>query len=124
MKRFLALVSFLFFVLTGALAQQMNSLTDAQKKDGGQLLFDGKTLNGWHRYGNKPPAFWKVKDGAITLDTVVEKQTKGGGDLVTDAEYENFDFKIDWKISKGGNSGLIFLTHEDSVKYKSTYETG
>ena len=104
-----------------------NSLTESQKADGWTLLFDGQTTNGWHGYGGKPAgSAWKVVDGALTLDTSakVNGKIQGGGDLVTDGEFENFDLKLEWKISPNGNSGIIFYVHEDSAKYKNTYETG
>lgn len=84
-------------------------------------LFDGTTTTGWHSYG-KPTAEarWKVADGALYLDTTV----KEGEDLVTDNSYENFDLKLEWKISKNGNSGVIFLIQEDTTKYKRTYNSG
>ena len=84
-------------------------------------LFDGTTTTGWHSYGKTiAEARWKVMDGSISIDTSVKK----GGDLVTDGSYENFDFKVEWKISKNGNSGLIFLVQEDTTKYKNTYNSG
>ena len=44
----------------------MNSLTDAQKAEGWQLLFDGNSTNGWHAYGNKPVgSAWKISNGGI-----------------------------------------------------------
>lgn len=94
----------------------------AQKQEKGfTSLFDGKTLNGWHIYGNKPNYdSWSVKDGAIFFD----KSKKATGDLLTNNEYENFHLKYDWKISPTGNSGLIFWVQEDTVKYKQTYHTG
>ncbi len=60
------------------------------------------------------------------LDASVKKdwQTKGGGDLVTDKEYENFDLKLEWKISEAGNSGIILYVHEDTSAYKNTWESG
>ena len=91
-------------------------------------LFDGKTTNGWHKYGGGPvgPA-WKIADSTLNLDAT-EKESggtiKGGGDIVTDEEFENFDLKLEWKISKGGNSGIMFCVQEDSTKYKHPYETG
>ena len=103
-----------------------NSLTDAQKQEGWQLLFDGNSTKGWHVYNHKTDgSAWKVADGAIYLDTAQKKdwQVVGGGDIVTDEEYDNFDFKIDWKISKNGNSGLIFYIKEDP-KYEHTWHTG
>ena len=84
-------------------------------------LFDGKSTTGWHTYGKeKAGERWKIADGAISIDTTV----KDGGDLVTDAEYENFDLKLEWKIAANGNSGIIFYTHEDTAKYGATYNTG
>jgi len=102
-----------------------NALTVEEKNDGWVTLFDGKTTNGWHSYGtDKVGSDWKVTDGAITLEPVKEGEKKDGGDLVTNNEYSNFDFKVDWKISPKGNSGIIFYIHEDSSLYHETYNTG
>lgn len=79
-----------------------NALTPAEKKDGFVLLFDGKTLNGWHVYKKTTPiAGWKVTDNAIT-------RIGTDGDLVTDKEYGDFELRIDWKISPKGNSGILY----------------
>ena len=102
-----------------------NTLSEQGKKDGWVTLFDGKTTNGWHSYGmDKAGGDWKVTDGAIMLEPVKEGQKKDGGDLVTNEEYSNFDFKVDWKISPKGNSGIIFYIHEDSALYHETYNSG
>jgi Domain of Unknown Function (DUF1080) len=89
--------------------------------DGWESLFDGKTKTGWHSYG-KPTAGerWQIADSTIYVDTT----KKSDGDLVTDAEYANFDLKLEWKIAPGGNSGIIFYVHEDTAKYNETYKTG
>ncbi len=84
------------------------------------LLFDGKTLTGWHTYGKSEPGDgWSVEGSAIHL-----KPNAEGGDLVTNDEYENFDLQLDWTIAKKGNSGIIFYVHEDTTKYKESYRTG
>ncbi|GAC1597079.1 MAG: DUF1080 domain-containing protein [Hymenobacter sp.] len=85
-----------------------------------KLLFDGKTTHGWHTY-LKPTAepAWGVVDGALQLDP----KAPGRGDLVTDAEFENFELALEWKISPGGNSGIIFGVHEDPA-LPNTYESG
>jgi hypothetical protein len=96
-------------------------------QNGWVSLFDGKSLKGWHLYGNKTaPSVWKVVDGAITYDSSVKRLRgdKISNDLVSDGSYGNFHFKYDWKISKNGNSGLIFWVQEDSTKFKQTYHTG
>ena len=103
-----------------------NTLTEAQKADGWQLLFDGQSLNGWHKYGGKPVgSAWKVADGIFYLDTTVKEnwQIKDGGDIVTNEEFENFHLKLEWKIAKDGNSGIMFYVHEDTAKYKWPWET-
>lgn len=104
-----------------------NTLTDEEKNDGWQLLFDGTSTNGWHKYGEPAAgAAWKVTDGELHLDASEKQdwQIKGGGDIVTDEEFENFHLKLEWKIDTCGNSGIIFLIHEDSTKYKWAWHTG
>jgi hypothetical protein len=116
-------------ILTAALLSfnlfaQSSALTDQEKKDGWVSLFDGSTLKGWHAYGkNTVSSVWKVDDGAIHLDPSKRSSEKEGGDILTDKEYSNFDLKLEWKISKNGNSGIIFYVKEDP-KYKESYETG
>jgi hypothetical protein len=67
-----------------------------------------------------------VADGALYLDTSKKAgwQTSGGGDIVTEKEYGNFHLKLDWKIAKNGNSGVIFFVHEDTTRYKYVWNTG
>ena len=98
----------------------------AQPNDGWISLFDGKTTAGWHKYGGSSVGSgWKVQDSALFLDTTVKVNGKrDGGDIVTNEEFENFDLKLEWKIAKNGNSGVMFCVHEDTTKYKTPYETG
>src|SRR5262245_9636293 len=83
----------------GAARGADNELSAAEKNEGYILLFNGKDLQGWHRtsagFGG-----WHVADGALAL-------SKGGGMLYTDAPYDNFVLKIDFKMSKGCNSGVF-----------------
>jgi hypothetical protein len=84
-------------------------------------LFDGKTTKGWHTYGkDKAGAAWQVDNGNLHLTP----STKDGrGDIVTDGEFTDFDLKLEWKISRNGNSGIMFLVKEDP-KFKDPYNTG
>ena len=103
-------------------AQQPNTLSSAEKKAGWKLLFDGKTTQGWHTYlRDTVGAKWQVKNGAMVFDP--SQPNSGGGDIVTNDAYENFELNLEWKISKGGNSGIIFDIQEDP-KYSATYLTG
>ncbi|MGK2863194.1 MAG: 3-keto-disaccharide hydrolase [Chitinophagaceae bacterium] len=108
-------------------ATMYNTLTEDEKKDGWELLFDGVSTKGWHRYGDGAVgSAWKVADGNLYLDAANKEnwQVKDGGDIVTDNEYENFELKLDWKIDTSGNSGIIFYIHEDIVKYERSWHTG
>jgi len=97
--------------------------TAAADTTGWVTLFDGTTTAGWHSYGNIAAAGrWKVADGAIYVDTA--QKGGEGGDLCSTEEYDNFDFKLEWKIAPNGNSGIIFYVNEDTAKYHNTYETG
>lgn len=88
-------------------------------------LFDGKTLKGWHTYGKANVGnVWKVEDGALVMDPSSSKDPSQKGDLVTDQEFENFHLQLEWKISEGGNSGIMFYVNEDLSKYKRPYNTG
>lgn len=90
-------------------------------------LYNGKDLSGWHSYGkDSAGSAWKAEDSAIHLDASKKSdwQAKGGGDLTTNDEYDNFDLKLEWKISEAGNSGIIFYIHEDTSKFKNSWESG
>ena len=81
----------------------INELTDAEQRSGWQLLFDGKSTDGWRNY--KKDAIsdgWKVVDGAIV------RSGRGAGDIITDKKYGEFELSLEYKISKGGNSGVMF----------------
>jgi len=88
----------------------LNTLTDAEKAAGWKLLFDGKDASqSWRGYQKEGLSeLWAVEDGALVL------QGKGGGNIVTREQYESFEFSIDWKISEGGNSGIMFKVLEEN----------
>ena len=100
--------------------QQLNTLNATEKADGWKLLFDGTTTKGWHAYNKSGIGkAWKITNGAICLDTSL----KDGGDIVTEKAYTNFHFKVQWKVAKNSNSGIIFYVQENA-KYDATYKTG
>ncbi len=110
------------------------SLTEEEKKDGWQLLFDGTSTKGWHKYGDTVIGkAWKADSGQLKLDASEKEnlptgqagwQIKGGGDILTDEEFDNFHLKLDWKIDTCGNSGIIIYINEDTAKYVWGWETG
>jgi hypothetical protein len=103
-----------------------NILSAKEKKESWQSLFDGQTTQGWHTYGKQTIGkAWKVEDGALHLDAAFKKTAPAeGGDIVTDQEFDNFDLKLEWKISPKGNSGIMIFVKEDAAKYGQPYFTG
>lgn len=111
---------------TSLFAQGPTVLSDLERSQGWQLLFDGQTTKGWHKYGGAPiGSAWKVQDGALWLDPSQREgwQIKGGGDIVTDEVFADFHLKLEWKIAQNGNSGIMFYIHEDSAKYQWPWMT-
>lgn len=98
-----------------------NVLTEQEKADGWELLFDGKTMTGWRDYnGDSLTGPWTVNKGAI-------KAEGGGSDangyIVTTQKYANFILQWDWKLSKAGNSGMLYHVVE-RPDFKVPYITG
>lgn len=98
-----------------------NTLTRQEAEDGWELLFNGKDLTGWRDYnGTELTVPWHVVDGCI--------QAKGTGSdasgyIVTDREFGNFILSWDWKLSKGGNSGMLYHVVE-RPEFDVPYVTG
>jgi hypothetical protein len=118
MKKTIFAVLLILTAMTQVVAQ--NSLTEQEKKDGWQLLFDGKSLKGWRNFKSDDVGKgWKVVDGTLHLDPAAGK----GGDLISANEYQDYELAIDWKISACGNSGIIFNVVE-AEKYSEVWHTG
>lgn len=84
-------------------------------KDGYYVIFDGKTMKGWRGYGkDNVPSRWVVDNGAIKFvgSGGGEAQAGDGGDLIFAHKFKNFEFEFEWKVSKGGNSGVLYLAQE------------
>jgi hypothetical protein len=89
-------------------------------------LFDGETLNGWKRYqADEIGPLWSVEDGAIKCDGQGhgEGSPEFGGSLITLETFGNFELELEWKISEGGNSGIMYHVVE-KPEYSHAYVTG
>lgn len=125
-KLLLTAIAFISAACSASAQVKMNSLSAREKQQGWQLLFDGKTTDGWHTFGNKTAGgFWKAKDGMLFPDKSEEANYNDSErrDLVTDGEFGNFELKLEWKISEKGNSGILFYVKDDGIQGE-TYETG
>ncbi len=101
-----------------------NRLLDVEKEQGWALLFNGRSLDGWHLY-NKPDstAFsaWEVKDGMLYCNATDE--SKVFGDLVTDKAFENYELVFEWQMALRGNGG-VFINVQEAPEFSATYLTG
>ncbi len=81
-----------------------NQLTDEQKNEGWKLLFDGKDFEGWSNFKtNTVRVGWQIKDGTLAC---VDPQH--AGDLCTKEQFGSFELQLDYNISEGGNSGIMY----------------
>ncbi|MDR3260827.1 MAG: DUF1080 domain-containing protein [Tannerella sp.] len=100
-----------------------NTLTEQEKVGGWKLLFDGKTPNGWR--GAHKEAFpehgWKVEDGQLIVQQSNGSESTNGGDIVSEGEYAAFELSVEFKITKGANSGIKYFVTEGEKQSGSAY---
>ena len=106
---------------------QVDLASFPKDKDGYYVIFDGKTFNGWRGYGKDAvPSRWTIDNGAIKFNGSGggEAQTGEGGDLSFAKKFKNFELEMEWKVSKGGNSGIFYLAQEVTTQKdgKTKYE--
>jgi len=99
----------------------VNTLSETESSEGWKLLFDGQTMNEWKGFNKDDiDSKWSVQDGSIFFNP---QAIGNGGDIISKEEYENFEFKLEWKIQNCGNSGVFFNSVEDE-KYCCPWMTG
>ncbi|QDS98744.1 3-keto-disaccharide hydrolase [Adhaeretor mobilis] len=88
-----------------------------KKEKGFSALLGEDAAQKWIGYKTQEwPKNWKVEEGVLS-------RTAGGGDIMTSEKYDNFDLRFDWKISEGGNSGVLYhVSTGDAQPYKSGME--
>ena len=98
-----------FLIALPALAGEINTLTPEEKADGWELLFNGHDLANFRTYGSdQPPGpLWKIEDGIL-------RKARGipGSQIITKAEYRDFTFTWEWRMSPKGNNGIKYLVDE------------
>jgi hypothetical protein len=119
------ILPFILLLAAAPAARQENTLTEEERQAGWKLLFDGKDLSALRGYKMKEmPPGWKVVDGALARVSggAGGKGAGGGDDVITVEQFDNFEFKVDWKIvDRAGNSGLIIRASEDAA---ASWHTG
>ena len=91
-----------------------NTLTAAEEAEGWLLLFDGETTDGWRGYNKDefPARGWEVRDGTLMTVPSDEADRDLRGDILTEQRFENFELSIEFRVSPGGNSGILYRVVE------------
>jgi hypothetical protein len=120
MKKLTTLSLFAAMIVATACGQKPNTLTEAEVAEGWTLLFDGTSLDQWRNFNSNELTGWKAVDGNIQADG---SGSDASGYIVSKKEYENFHLSVDWRLTEGGNSGLLYHVVE-RPEFAVPYVTG
>ena len=97
--------------LSRAHTPPLNTLTDAEKAAGWQLLWDGKTTTGWRGVVSEtfPEQYWEIADGVFTVHGINDPLSLGQGNIITRERYSNFELVVEFKLTPGANSGIKYF---------------
>jgi len=87
------------------------TLTEGEKRGGWKLLFDGVSTKGWRNYQSET-----ISDGWTVHDGILDRTGNRPGDIITEQQYRYFELALEYRISKGGNSGIMFRVTEDNKR--------
>ena len=114
MKRLMGGAAVLALAGMAAIGATASAQTKTAPAGAWHSLFDGKDLSQWRGYHNEDMSGWTVENGVMV-------KTKPTADIITRDKYANFELELDWKISKGGNSGIFYRATEE---YDHVYWSG
>jgi len=130
LKFTLAVFMLLMFSCSGGKQESQEQTSEAMEEQAPEeewiVLFNGENLDGWKRYGaDEIGPLWSVQDGTILCDGqgLGEGSGEWGGSLMTIEQFDNFELEVEWKISPGGNSGILYHVVE-GPDYSHAYDTG
>ena len=110
------IISSLIIISVNGVAQKANKLSKKEKRQGWELLFNGKNFDGWRQCNETDmPANWTIEDGTMKVFTGEGKkpgQGSGGDILFYPQKFRNFELSIDWKAGEMANSGIFYYVRE------------
>ncbi|MCD6332005.1 MAG: DUF1080 domain-containing protein [Bacteroidales bacterium] len=105
---------------TPTMGQHLNKLTQKEKNEGWELLFDGHSMDKWRGYKKEKVQGWVIEEHAMKAQGLPHGQ---GGDIITKEVYKDFELYLEWKIGQRSNSGIFFHVVEGD-QYPTVYLTG
>ena len=114
MKRTILLCTCFVFIASFSVSAQHNKLTKKEIKEGWQLLFDGQNFSEWRKCNStEMAANWEISEQAMKVKHGEQLGRGQGGDILYGLEkFSNFELSMEWKIEKGGNSGIFYYVIE------------
>jgi hypothetical protein len=96
----------------------VNELTPYERENGWELLFDGKTTNGWRgaKLAGFPAKGWRIEDGLLIVESSDGGESTNGGDIVTTRDFTDFEVQVDFRITPGANSGIKYYVDPALLK--------
>ena len=90
-----------------------NTLTAQERTGGWTLLWDGKTTSRWRsaKRSDFPTQGWEIRDGVLSVLQTEGRESAAGGDIVTAAQYQNFELVLEYRLTPGANSGIKYFVN-------------
>jgi Domain of Unknown Function (DUF1080) len=90
-----------------------NTLSARERAAGWKLLWDGRTSAGWRgaKLTTFPAQGWEMRDGVLSVLQTEGREAAAGGDIVTVDEYENFELTLEYRLTRGANSGIKYFVN-------------
>ena len=101
--------------ITARSSAEQARLTAAERDAGWKLLFDGVTTNGWRGFKKTgfPAKGWSIDGGRLKHAVTGGSPTPESGDIITIETFNDFDFRFEWIVAPGANSGIKYLVTEE-----------
>lgn len=92
-----------------------NDLSAYEAAKGWKLAWNGKTTDGWRGANSEsfPAKGWYIENGELIVEKSDGGESENGGDIVTEEEYDAFEFQLEFMLSEGANSGIKYFVTEE-----------
>jgi len=87
-----------------------NTLSELERAQGFELLWDGHTTWGWRSARDKgfPKQGWEIRDGELAVLETGGAEARAGGDIITERKFAAFELSLEFRLASGANSGIKY----------------